>query len=141
MNLANRMLKLTKKSIPKKTRKTLSKEVLFSIKIYAKEGKTEYHYSCLGETKDTTKDLVNLLNSKGFQTRLVFFGSSGIAPLYKKLVGNKSYDITTISLSFPLFPRGCAECPIAQCNTQYAPEEQGVRMPLGWVWSCRELNQ
>jgi hypothetical protein len=40
----------------------------------------------------------------------------------------------------PPFPRGCAECLIAQCNTQYASEEQGVRTPLGWVWSCRELN-
>ena len=82
MNLANRMLKLTKKSIPKKTRKTF-KEVLFSIKTCAKEGKTEYHYSCLGETKDTTKDLVNLLNREGFQTRLVFFGSSGLLRFIK----------------------------------------------------------
>ena len=82
MNLADCMLKLTKKSIPKKTRRVF-KEILFLIKIYAKEGKTEYHYSCLGETKDTTKDLVNLLNSKGFQTRLVFFDSGELLRFIK----------------------------------------------------------
>ena len=82
MNLADCMLKLTKKSIPKKTRRVF-KEILFLIKIYAKEGKTEYHYSCLGETKDTAKDLVNLLNSEGFQTRLVFFGSSELLRFIK----------------------------------------------------------
>jgi hypothetical protein len=38
------------------------------------------------------------------------------------------------------FRQGCAECLIAQCNTSYAAEELGVRMPLGWVWSCRELG-
>ena len=82
MSLAGHMLKLTKKSTPKKTRKAF-KEILFFIKAYAKEGKTEYHYSCLGETRDTTKDLVRLLNSKGFQTRLVFFGSSELLRFMK----------------------------------------------------------
>ena len=82
MNLADCMLKLTKKSIPKKTRKTF-KKVLFFIKTCAKEGKTEYHYSCLGETKDTTKDLVNLLNKEGFQTRLVFFDSGELLRFIK----------------------------------------------------------
>ena len=82
MNLADCMLKLTKKSIPKKTRRVF-KEILFLIKIYAKEGKTEYHYSCLGETKNTIKDLVNLLNKEGFQTRLVFFGSSELLRFMK----------------------------------------------------------
>lgn len=82
MSLAGHMLKLTKKSIPKKTRKDF-KEILLLIKAYAKEGKTEYHYSCLGETKDTIKDLVDLLNSEGFQTRLVFFGSSELLRFMK----------------------------------------------------------
>lgn len=82
MNLADCVLKLTKRSIPKKTRRAF-KEVLFFIKTYAKEGKTEYHYSCLGETKDTTKDLVSLLNREGFQTRLVFFGSSELLRFMK----------------------------------------------------------
>ena len=82
MNLADYMLKLTKKSIPQKTRRVF-KEILFFIKTYAKEGKTEYHYSCLGETKNTIKDLVNLLNKEGFQTRLVFFGSSELLRFMK----------------------------------------------------------
>lgn len=82
MNFAGHMLKLTKKSIPKKTRKVF-KEILFLIKTCAKEGKTEYHHSCLGETRDTTKDLVSLLNSEGFQTRLVFFGSSELLRFMK----------------------------------------------------------
>lgn len=42
---------------------------------------------------------------------------------------------------FPPYPTGCRECLIAMCTTQYAPEELGVRMPLGWIWSCRELNK
>lgn len=44
----------------------------------------------------------------------------------------------TIYPKFPPYRMGCQECIIAQCNTQYAPEELEVRMPLGWIWTCRE---
>lgn len=41
----------------------------------------------------------------------------------------------------PPYPKGCSGCIISKCITIYGPEENGIRMPIDWVWSCRELNK
>ena len=38
----------------------------------------------------------------------------------------------------PPYPFGCRSCPIAQCNAQRLPEENGVQTIVGWTWTCRE---
>lgn len=48
--------------------------------------------------------------------------------------------ITTYPILSP-YKQGCASCLIAQCNTIYTqPDELGKRLPVDWVWSCRELG-
>lgn len=68
MNLADHMLNLTNKSVPKIAEESFT-EILFSIKIAAKNGKLEYRYSCLGERYDVVEILINRLKLEGFKVR------------------------------------------------------------------------
>lgn len=70
MNLADNMLSLTNKSVPKIAEESF-REILFSIKIAAKNGKLEYRYSCLGERYDVVEILINRLKSEGFKVRTI----------------------------------------------------------------------
>ena len=68
MNLADYMLNLTNKSIPEIAEKSFT-EILFSIKLAAKNGKLEYRYSCLGERYDVVEILIKRLKLEGFKVR------------------------------------------------------------------------
>ena len=70
MNLADYMLNLTNKSVPKIVEESFT-EILFFIKLAAKNGKLEYRYSCLGERYDVVEILINRLKLEGFKVRTI----------------------------------------------------------------------